>query len=438
MERILQNYRQLCWLDSAGRANIGFKIERQRIRKSYSSMPEIMRDIFEQGGTQIIGHRNCLKLLRDGAHIYNKQRITLLLFLKLFFWASVSFAAQNCPTEDIIEIRGITLRDENDSFAKTDRNYTQGLALTAESHNIKNYDQTECLPLLLRAHSKLFRFLTPRFLIPDENSITSNSIVIKLGQSIYTPKNSSSPDLILNDRPYAGLLYVGMSLHQRHKIPQSDLEILDMSEITLGVIGPLSFAKEFQDAAHNLMGDEKFQGWGHQLNNEPALQLALDKKFKDYRGSSPVLSGFSADLIQSIGVRMGNIETSANVGLEGRIGWDIPNDFGSFTIRPGTDSRPPDVVPIEDSPAHFGFHLFTILDVKLVGYSFAVDGNLFSTSHHVTRQPWVAFGAIGLSFPTIIKRRSYNLAIMQVYQSSDFKEQDAHHAYRSIALGIEF
>lgn len=353
----------------------------------------------------------------------------------------------SCPPMGTIDYRGFTIRLENDSFAKTDRNYSHGLAFTAESHNIKNYSRTDCLPLALRLHKKIFKLITPKILFADKTFVPAHSIVIKLGQSIYTPKDPASTELILNDRPYAGLFYVGLSVRQRDFNPDTNLEVLDARELTLGVIGPLSAAKEFQDSVHDMLGDRRFQGWAHQLSNEPALQVAWDKKFKDYRGISSTLAGFSADWIRSIGVRLGNIESSLNVGLEGRVGWDIPNDFGSFTIRPGTDSRPPDIVPeqnaaptdnIKNNSPHFGFHLFAIADLKFVGYNFSLDGNLYNGSHSVTRQPVVAFGAFGISFPTIIKRRAYNLAVMQVYQTSDFKEKSEHHAYRSVAISVEF
>ena len=376
----------------------------------------------------------------------NKSKVILLLLIQI---VQLNFARceQSCleskNTGENISYRGVTLRTENDSFAKTDRNYSHGLVLTFESHDIKNFEP-ECFSWPIRLHSKIINFLTPKFLISDDNATKMNSLVVKLGQSIYTPKNAARRDLILNDRPYAGVLYIGLSLHQRYRPPETNLEMLDASEITLGMIGPSSLAKEFQDNAHDFFGDLRFQGWSHQLENEPALQIAIDKKFKTYQGAASQFSGFSVDLIRSIGARLGNIETSANFSIEGRVGWDIPNDFGSYTIRPGTDSRPPDLtrtqneVASKNNSSHFGFHFFTIFDFKYVSYNYSVDGNLFSSSHHVTRQPFVIFSAFGFSFPTILRKRGYNFAIMQVYQTSDFKEQDAHHAYRSLLLGVDF
>jgi hypothetical protein len=271
---------------------------------------------------------------------------------------------------------------------------------------------------------------------PEDNA--ENSAVFKFGQTIYTPKNYFEEAVIPDDRPYAGLLYAGTALHKRYN-STAEIEVLESKEITIGVIGPLSFSKEFQEFAHSFFGDKQFRGWDNQLQNEPAFQVAYDKKFKDYQGKVRVLEGFAADWIRSYGIRAGNIETSANISVEGRIGFDIPNDFGSFTLRPGTDSRPPDITSnrADYPPSKFGYHAFTMVDVKYVAYNYSVDGNLFHQSHHVTRQPWVTTGAIGLGLPTVINHYGYNLAIMQVYQTSDFKEQNAHHAYQMLALSVD-
>lgn len=369
----------------------------------------------------------------------------LWLFIFFSFQVSTAYAVmpnpditadtQNCPIKESLKLRRITFRVENDSFAKTDRNYSHGMAITAESSDINN-EHTECLPFALRLHSKIIKFLTPDFWVTGKSTNSSHNVVVKFGQSIFTPGNSLSRDLILNDRPYAGLLYAGMSTHQRYYISEINLEALDSREITIGIIGPLSFAKEFQDLAHDLLGDERFLGWEHQLDNEPALQIAMEKKFKDRRSNKAIIPDFSFDFIPSLGMRLGNIETSANLGIEGRIGWNLPNDFGSFTIHPGEETRPSDTLEATSNSA--GFHFFTILEIKLVGYNFALDGNLSRASHHVTRRPWVGYGTIGLSFPTLLKKRSYKLTIMDVYHTGEFAEQESRHAYRAVGLSVEF
>ena len=220
--------------------------------------------------------------------------------------------------------------------------------------------------------------------------------------------------------------------------------MLDTREITVGVIGPLSLAEQAQNLVHDAFGDERFLGWDNQLENEPALQLALDRKYKSSNQSGAITPGFSADSIRSLGLRLGNIETSATIGVEGRIGWNLPNDFGSYPIRPGAENRPPsaavneDDVQIYDTKPVPGIHLFVTLEAKAVGYDFSLDGNLFRSSHRVSRRPWIAQAAIGISGQGYIAGHGFRLALMHVYRTREYDEQLNDHSYGSIALSVEF
>ncbi len=353
--------------------------------------------------------------------------------------AAANGTVLSCGNSGKIRLRGVSLRVENDAFAKTDRNYSHGMALTLESHDIKNYTQTECQPFLVRMHSKLITFLTPGFWAPEESDQQPHTVVVNFGQAIYTPGNPFRQALIVNDRPYAGLIYAAMALNQRHTLHSSIFEVFDSREITLGAIGPLSFARETQNFVHDIFGDTRFLGWDNQLSNEPAFGFSIEKKFKKYKGTEPITPGFTYDIINAIGLQIGNIETSANYQIEGRVGWNLPNNFGSFAIRPGEESRSPDLDTEDNSgPNAIGIHFFTILGVKYIRYDFSLDGNLFHESHRVTRRPWVTFGAVGIGLPTLQKRRRYNLSLMHVYRSGEFEEQDSTHSYRSVGLSVEF
>jgi hypothetical protein len=196
-----------------------------------------------------------------------------------------------------------------------------------------------------------------------------------------------------------------------------------------------------------VIGAERFQGWDNQLRNEPAVQMALDRKFKTYQGAGAIQPGFSADYIRSLGLQLGNIETSGTVGIEGRIGWNIPNDFGTYPIRPGAENRPPSAASIHggdgNGTTHFarpraGIHLFGTLETKLVLHDFSLDGNLFESSHSVTRSPWIAQAAIGLSAQSPIAGHGVKLAVMRVWRTREFEEQGSSHAYGSVTLSIEF
>lgn len=355
--------------------------------------------------------------------------------------------AKPCLGQDAIKFRGLSARLENDLFADTDQNYTSGVAFTAVSHDLVGQLKPECLPAPVRLHAELIRYLNPGFWADADNPAHAQNVVVKFGQSMFTPKDPTRTDLVLDDRPYAGLLYVGMSWNRRQHAPQSNAEILDTREITLGVIGPLALARQSQNIVHNIIGADKFEGWNNQLGNEPALQMALDRKFKTYQGAGAIQPGVSADSIRSLGLQLGNIETSATVGIEGRVGWNIPNDFGTYPIRPGAENRPPSASSIHGGTGdastaltrpRAGVHLFATLETKLVLHDFSLDGNLFQSSHSVTRRPWVAQAAVGLSAQSPIAGHGVKLALMRVFRTREFDEQGPSHAFGSVTVSIEF
>jgi hypothetical protein len=363
------------------------------------------------------------------------------------FASNTDAIAQPCSAQDAIRFRGLSVRLENDLFVDTDQNYTNGVAFTAVSHDLVGQLKPECLNAPVRLHAELIRYLNPSFWADPDNPAQAQNVVVKFGQSMFTPKDPTQTALILDDRPYAGLLYVGMAWNRRQHTPQNNTEILDTREITLGVIGPLALARPTQNIVHTIIGADKFQGWNNQLGNEPALQIALDRKFKTYKGTGAIQPGFSVDSIRSLGLQLGNIETSATVGIEGRLGWNIPNDFGTYPIRPGAENRPPSAASIhgdtEDASTgstrpRAGVHLFATLETKLVVHDFSLDGNLFQSSHSVTRRPWVTQAALGISAQRPIAGHGVKLALMRVFRTREFDEQGPSHTFGSVTVSIEF
>ncbi|HRP95712.1 MAG TPA: lipid A deacylase LpxR family protein, partial [Rhodocyclaceae bacterium] len=284
----------------------------------------------------------------------------------------------DCGADATLRVRGGTARVENDLFTGSDQNYTSGVAFTLVSHDIPGRLQIDCLPALVRHYAHFIRFMNPGFWAGADNRTDTQNVVVRFGQSMYTPADYTRTDLIRDDRPYAGLLYMGLAWNRRKHEPESDREMLDTREISFGVIGRWSFAEQSQNLVHDLIGADRFLGWRHQLKSEPAFQLAVDRKFRAFHGAGAISPGFSSDSIRSLGLRLGNIETSASLGIEGRIGWNLPNDFGSYPIRPGAENRPPSAASIhgksgESAPAvsrpRPGVHLFGMLEAKAVAMS---------------------------------------------------------------------
>lgn len=66
-----------------------------------------------------------------------------------------------CGPDEAVRFRGGTARLENDLFANTDQNYTNGVAFTAVSHDITGEVKTACLPAPVRLHAELNCRATP-------------------------------------------------------------------------------------------------------------------------------------------------------------------------------------------------------------------------------------------------------------------------------------
>ncbi len=349
-----------------------------------------------------------------------------------------------CTPEQTLRWRGGTLRLENDLFTGTDQNYTNGVAATAVSHDFRGQLRPECLPRPIALHARFVGWLDPDFWRDPDSDDSLRNVVLRFGQAMYTPEDKTRSDVITDDRPYAGLLYAGLAWNRRVHPHDSAYEMLDVRELTLGVIGAWSLAEQSQDFIHRMRNIERFQGWDNQLHNEPAFQMAMERKFKHWRDGA-VQPGWSADAIGSYALRVGNIETAASTGVELRAGWNIPNDFGSYPIRPGAENRPPSNLsalrtekPQSMRAPRPGAHVFVNFEAKAVAWDFSLDGNLFQDSHRVTRRPWVAQVAAGISSQWLMAGHGVRLAVMRVWRSREFDEQVGRHAFGSIALSVEF
>jgi hypothetical protein len=196
---------------------------------------------------------------------------------------------------------------------------------------------------------------------------------------------------------------------------------------------------------HRLRGIDRFNGWDHQLHNEPAFQGAMERKFKRYLGTTVVALGWGGDMIGSYALRLGNIETAASAGFELRTGWNLPNDFGSYPIRPGTENRPPSAAsglrtaePQSKRAPRPGAHLFVNVEAKAVAWDFTLDGNLFRSSHHVSRRRWLAQAAAGISSQWLIRSHGVRLALMRVWRTREFDGSTNDHEFGSVAISVEF
>lgn len=314
-----------------------------------------------------------------------------------------------------------TLSFENDLFDGTDRQYTNGVKLTWMSQDLSRYQDDRRIPKwsypLIEALPVINR--------PGAQRIVSFSI----GQNIYTPEDIRLTELSENDRPYAGITYLGFGLHSK------DRRRMDTIEINLGMVGPHSYAEETQKIVHEITNSAEPRGWRHQLKDEFIINLFYERKwrFKEM----DMGRGWGADLIPHLGGALGNAWTGLNVGSQVRFGWNLPNDFGTFLIRPGSDTN----APIDDKDPRFnprfhrlGIHLFAGVDVRYMAHYIFLDGNTFRDSHSVDKRPVVGNFMVGVGVIFHRLKVSYG----HVFQTKEFYGQKEAQSYGSLTFSFSY
>lgn len=309
---------------------------------------------------------------------------------------------------------------ENDLFADTDQNYTNGAKLTWISPDLTRYSESEKLP-------EWGLWIVRRLPFINEPGLQRN-IAFSVGQNMYTPEDISRSDLITDDRPYGGWTYFGAAFHSK-----SDRR-LDSMEIQAGIVGPASFTDETQKFVHRLRDIQIPRGWDHQIGNEPGLALVYERKWRALTLGTPGKTGF--DAIPHLGATLGNVYTYANAGMMLRLGWNLPIDFGTSLIRPAGDTDAPAGardLRIAERPS-FGWHLFGALNGRAVLRDIFLDGNTFRDSHSVDKKNLVAEAVAGVS--VILGR--FKISYAQVFQTKSYEIQKDNHCFGSITISFSY
>ncbi|MBC8125725.1 MAG: lipid A deacylase LpxR family protein [Gloeobacteraceae cyanobacterium ES-bin-144] len=308
---------------------------------------------------------------------------------------------------------------ENDMFAGTDRQYTSGFKLSWSSRDLEQYsDSRYASPFL-----PLFDILP---YINEKNY--QKNLVFALGQNIYTPTDTDAYELLKNDRPYSGWLYLGMGVVWKDEVVRNSL-VLD-----IGVVGPWSYAQEAQRKIHDLRGLDHPKGWDNQLGNEIGFIITYERTWRWPKHERR--SGLDWELLPHAGISLGTVSTFINLGGEFRAGLNLPDDFGTASIGPSaTTSTPVDgMLGSDRSWFDIGAYLFARVDGRAVGRNIFLDGNTFSNSHSVDTNPFVADLSVGAA----VNYKNTKLAYALVYRTKEFEGQDEAQVFGTVSLNWTF
>jgi lipid A 3-O-deacylase len=305
-----------------------------------------------------------------------------------------------------------SLQLENDFFGGgTDRHFTHGTRLGCLTKPIK---------WMTDAADKLPWFNSERAFKESGDRLQARA-GISVGQSIYTPEDITVRELINEDRPYAGWLYLGFGL-----VANQGSKRYDKLELDVGVVGPWSFAEEVQRNWHEFFALDHPNGWQHQLHNELGVALFYEQARR--LSKKKLVHGFEFDVIPHFGGSVGNVSIHAATGLTLRLGRDLEEDFGPPRIRPSLPGG-----GYFRSKTGFNWYIFAGMEGRGVLHNIFLDGNTFSESHSVHKKPFVGDAQIGIAFQVHRVRISYT----QIYRTREYKGQDTADQFGALSISYQ-
>lgn len=301
----------------------------------------------------------------------------------------------------------ISFQFENDVLGldDSDMHYTSGLQLSWQSDSDAIADR-------LNNWARKSIFFEPH---------VSLHIKLGLGQNLYTPEDIKTPEIVVDDRPYAGWLHGDLTL-----LGCTD-NSLNVLELSLGVVGPAAGGKGFQKWFHRVIESPDPQGWDNQLHNELALLIGFERR---WRHIIPVgLWGLEIDPAPHADVALGNVFTYAAAGGNLRLGHGLRGDFGPPRLRPGP-------------PGSRGFtaidgltwYFFAGIEGRAVLHNIFLDGNTFGESHSVNKKTFIADAWFGWA----VSISQVRLAANYVMRTREFQGQETADHFGALTFSVGF
>lgn len=313
------------------------------------------------------------------------KNIKSSIVVYFIIFAASSVYGQDSSSFNIEETYGLEratwqFEFDNDVFFNKDNKLSSGWSLQKHSAVAGSWEGLEGVPGFVKRLGKNIPTLTAEKLFYRAG--------IAIGQVIQTPDDLSRSDLITDDVPYAGVLSLQATWYAFN-----DDEFRGF-EITAGVAGPLSLAEQTQKTIHQLIDSADPKGWDNQISTEPVFNFNYMRKQKIWRRGNP--AGFLFDTAINGNVGLGNLFTQASASLEMRFGYNMPGGFVYIPDPIGLSMHyRASLTPPDSSSSLYG-------SLVLRGTGFVhnifLDGNTFSNSHDVAKEPFVAQAIAGLHY----------------------------------------
>lgn len=306
---------------------------------------------------------------------------TIFLFILIFSVSPELMAQFRPPARD----RGsLVFSLENDVMLKQDEGYTNGVQLMWVTPELRPDSRSSFLRWLARLNRKL---LGSKERAREESDPWNNKrrASLSLVQGMFTPDNLTAKELIPDDRPYAGLLYVSLGLVRLSPVYQ------DSAGVAVGGVGPLSLAGAVQRWLHKTYGWTYPEGWENQLKNEPVLELWCNRLWTlvppriSFHGLQPVVKA-------GIGAQVGNLMLASAAVADLKLGFNLEPQMDTFVAAPFFNNF------FAGRANRTSVYAFVRLEGRAVARNLLLQGNTFQESHGVDIHPLYGQLSTGLAY----------------------------------------
>ena len=329
----------------------------------------------------------------------------LLAFALLVSLPAIADEATSTPAARPDDGATVSFTWENDSFAGTDRNYTNGVRLSWLSGTSDLEGVSAWVADLVGA---------------SDDAVVRRGFAV--GHSIFTPEDIRTTDPLPGQHPYAGWLYAEFTpvIQQRDQVDQFTFQI--------GLIGPSAGGEYAQNEFHVLIGEPEALGWDNQLRDEVTVGVSWDRRLR--RIADFEVGSYTADITPTVGFSLGTVHTNAKLGAMLRFGEDLRIDYGPPRVRPSL-SGANFFHPVD----RFAWYLFAGAEARWVAHNRFLDGSvLLDDDSALTREPWVGDLQTGVALQVFQTQIAFTI----VYRSEEFAEQSEAQRFGAFSLSRRF
>ena len=236
------------------------------------------------------------------------------------------------------------------------------------------------------------------------------AITYQVFQTITTPSDTDTSKQQTDDYPYAGTLTWKATQYA------IDDQVTDYMTLLMGAVGPVSLAEDTQKAVHEITDSSDPEGWDHQLNNEPLIQLGVGRKWRLHAGN--ITDGTDYDVIPAMEGTVGNLSSNADVGVTFRFGNELLRTYPMASLWPAREINPLTGTAVGTYYVYFSvMGRYQANNIIIDGNSSAFDDDNNSDLSLEHGQNFVATG-FAVSF------KSWSLLFSVVSASKEFEEAD--------------